>query len=316
MLHCILHVYVDLWLMDYSVYTDTKRTQDNTGRQDERYLRRVVGRSLFLLEGHTDLSLIVLCLKVRNCLHIKNMMMLCLLLSKNANILSMSLLQFKPSLEFHLYDTYWEIIHTTEIVNTSTFVLNDLMSAPCSLVSGRPQESDLPHGQQGAVLWASRNTSGVSHLTIWTLKLFDMQTTLCISHNDRSNCNMTFIIECLHVTGRSLFFSTSTSWNVPVLWCCWSSSVPPHRSETISTYLISCSLQHFCPFYQSNLLSWLYVVVCVQVCVEKCPERHMTLVKAKLSLNAQDRVYYKQFCKEGVDFDKMVHIYIIIKVIL
>ncbi|XP_019133726.2 choline transporter-like protein 2 isoform X1 [Larimichthys crocea] len=42
-----------------------------------------------------------------------------------------------------------------------------------------------------------------------------------------------------------------------------------------------------------------------QVCVEKCPERHMTLVKAKLSLKAEDRVYYKQFCKEGVDFDKM-----------
>ena len=35
-------------------------------------------------------------------------------------------------------------------------------SAP-RLVSGRPQEGDLPHGQQRAVLWAGRHSSGVSH---------------------------------------------------------------------------------------------------------------------------------------------------------
>lgn len=38
-----------------------------------------------------------------------------------------------------------------------------------------------------------------------------------------------------------------------------------------------------------------------QLCVEKCPDKHMTLVKAKLS-NEQE--YYKQYCKEGVDFTK------------
>ncbi|XP_036427411.1 choline transporter-like protein 2 isoform X2 [Colossoma macropomum] len=36
-----------------------------------------------------------------------------------------------------------------------------------------------------------------------------------------------------------------------------------------------------------------------QICVEKCPERFLTLVKAKLSM--KDMQYYSQFCKEGVD---------------
>uniref|UniRef100_A0A665W0G9 Choline transporter-like protein n=1 Tax=Echeneis naucrates TaxID=173247 RepID=A0A665W0G9_ECHNA len=37
-----------------------------------------------------------------------------------------------------------------------------------------------------------------------------------------------------------------------------------------------------------------------QLCVEKCPDRHLTLVKAKLG-SKEDREYYKQFCKDGVD---------------
>lgn len=48
------------------------------------------------------------------------------------------------------------------------------------------------------------------------------------------------------------------------------------------------------------------LLFCVQLCVESCPTRHLTLVKAKLSLNKEDQEYYKQFCKEGVDFSKMV----------
>ncbi|XP_068607309.1 choline transporter-like protein 2 [Brachionichthys hirsutus] len=39
-----------------------------------------------------------------------------------------------------------------------------------------------------------------------------------------------------------------------------------------------------------------------QLCVERCPERHLTLIKAKL--NSNDHDYYQQFCKEGVDFAK------------
>lgn len=42
---------------------------------------------------------------------------------------------------------------------------HDLTSSPRSLVSGGPQEGDLPHRQQGPVLWTSRNASGVSCLT-------------------------------------------------------------------------------------------------------------------------------------------------------
>uniref|UniRef100_A0A8C4H1X7 Choline transporter-like protein n=1 Tax=Dicentrarchus labrax TaxID=13489 RepID=A0A8C4H1X7_DICLA len=40
-----------------------------------------------------------------------------------------------------------------------------------------------------------------------------------------------------------------------------------------------------------------------QLCVESCPDRHLTLVKAKL--NSKDHEYYKQYCKEGVDFAKL-----------
>ncbi|XP_029914512.1 choline transporter-like protein 2 isoform X2 [Myripristis murdjan] len=41
-----------------------------------------------------------------------------------------------------------------------------------------------------------------------------------------------------------------------------------------------------------------------QLCVESCPNRHLTLVKAKLGLSKEDQDYYKQYCKEGVDFSK------------
>ncbi|XP_072319104.1 choline transporter-like protein 2 isoform X1 [Eucyclogobius newberryi] len=38
-----------------------------------------------------------------------------------------------------------------------------------------------------------------------------------------------------------------------------------------------------------------------QLCVEKCPDKHLTLIKAKLM---GEQEYYKQFCKDGVDFSK------------
>ncbi|KAM7010269.1 choline transporter-like protein 2 [Tautogolabrus adspersus] len=40
-----------------------------------------------------------------------------------------------------------------------------------------------------------------------------------------------------------------------------------------------------------------------QLCVESCPDRHLTLVKAKLG-GKEDREYFQQYCKEGVDFAK------------
>uniref|UniRef100_A0A8C2GK18 Choline transporter-like protein n=1 Tax=Cyprinus carpio TaxID=7962 RepID=A0A8C2GK18_CYPCA len=40
-----------------------------------------------------------------------------------------------------------------------------------------------------------------------------------------------------------------------------------------------------------------------QICVERCPNKFMTLVKALLK--EDDREYYKQFCKEGVDMTKV-----------
>ncbi|XP_004538950.1 choline transporter-like protein 2 isoform X2 [Maylandia zebra] len=38
-----------------------------------------------------------------------------------------------------------------------------------------------------------------------------------------------------------------------------------------------------------------------QLCVESCPNRHLTLIKAKVG-NKDDQEYYKKYCKEGVDF--------------
>uniref|UniRef100_A0A7N8Y5A6 Choline transporter-like protein 2 n=1 Tax=Mastacembelus armatus TaxID=205130 RepID=A0A7N8Y5A6_9TELE len=40
-----------------------------------------------------------------------------------------------------------------------------------------------------------------------------------------------------------------------------------------------------------------------QLCVERCPDKHLTLMKAKLGSN-EDRQYYQQYCKEAVDFTK------------
>uniref|UniRef100_A0A672TCE6 Choline transporter-like protein n=1 Tax=Sinocyclocheilus grahami TaxID=75366 RepID=A0A672TCE6_SINGR len=40
-----------------------------------------------------------------------------------------------------------------------------------------------------------------------------------------------------------------------------------------------------------------------QICVERCPDKFMTLLKALQ--NEEDREYYKQFCKEGVDMRKV-----------
>ncbi|XP_044202192.1 choline transporter-like protein 2 isoform X2 [Thunnus albacares] len=41
-----------------------------------------------------------------------------------------------------------------------------------------------------------------------------------------------------------------------------------------------------------------------QLCVESCPDRHLTLLKAMRG-NNEDREYYKRYCKEGVNFSQM-----------
>ncbi|XP_053189399.1 choline transporter-like protein 2 isoform X1 [Scomber japonicus] len=40
-----------------------------------------------------------------------------------------------------------------------------------------------------------------------------------------------------------------------------------------------------------------------QLCIESCPNRHLTLLKAKT--NTEDLEYYSRFCKEGVDIKKL-----------
>ncbi|XP_076871435.1 choline transporter-like protein 2 isoform X2 [Brachyhypopomus gauderio] len=43
-----------------------------------------------------------------------------------------------------------------------------------------------------------------------------------------------------------------------------------------------------------------------QICVEKCPNRFLTLTKAKLSTEATLLQYYSQYCKEGADLSQSV----------
>lgn len=45
--------------------------------------------------------------------------------------------------------------------------------------------------------------------------------------------------------------------------------------------------------------------------MESCPTRHLTLVKAKLG-SKEDREYYKQYCKVGVDFAKLVSVQMVL----
>lgn len=45
--------------------------------------------------------------------------------------------------------------------------------------------------------------------------------------------------------------------------------------------------------------------------MERCPDRHLTLVKAKVG-NKDDHEYYRQYCKEGVDFAKLVRRQIVV----
>lgn len=106
-----------------------------------------------------------------------------------------------------------------------------------------------------------------------SLETFHLHTFLFVPDNDRYYWDFVFgtgqmivFSNCCHTTGRNLFCSTSTSLNVPVLWCCWSSNVPPHRSETISTDL-SFSLKNFLPFTTTKLFIMIvYCFLCPVVC--------------------------------------------------
>lgn len=40
--------------------------------------------------------------------------------------------------------------------------------------------------------------------------------------------------------------------------------------------------------------------------MEKCPDRFLTLVNAKIG-KKEDQDYYRRYCKEGVDFAKSVN---------
>uniref|UniRef100_A0A8C6L605 Choline transporter-like protein n=1 Tax=Nothobranchius furzeri TaxID=105023 RepID=A0A8C6L605_NOTFU len=42
-----------------------------------------------------------------------------------------------------------------------------------------------------------------------------------------------------------------------------------------------------------------------QLCVEKCPDRYLTLIKAKLG-SKEDREYYSGYCKDGVNFTRLI----------
>lgn len=78
-------------------------------------------------------------------------------------------------------------------------------------------------------------------------------------------------------TGRNLSCSTSTSWNVPVLWSCWSSSVPPHRS--VHEALCPCISSHSFEVKYEN---------CALKCGNFCPlSSHTSLTSIGLQFFSQ-----------------------------
>lgn len=79
-------------------------------------------------------------------------------------------------------------------------------------------------------------------------------------------------------------------------------SVSYYSGQKQDLLISSYSLQLLSLFYQSYSLLWLFCMLSffLQLCVERCPDRHLTLIKAKLGSLAE-RKYYEQYCKEGVD---------------
>lgn len=84
--------------------------------------------------------------------------------------------------------------------------------------------------------------------------------------------------------------------------------VPHHAGQEVLLHLFPVTtvlIRHSGCFMTTSCLC----VVCSQLCVEKCPDRYMTLVKAKLG-KKEDHEYYTQYCKEGTNFTKLVNIQI------
>lgn len=61
----------------------------------------------------------------------------------------------------------------------------------------------------------------------------------------------------------------------------------------------------YCYYFHSSHHFLMIVCCCLsQLCIESCPNRHLTLLKAKT--NTEDLEYYSRFCKEGVDIRMLV----------
>ena len=75
-----------------------------------------------------------------------------------------------------------------------------------------------------------------------------------------------------------------------------------HHTGLTQQYL--CAYD-YCYYFHSSHHFLMIVCCCLsQLCIESCPNRHLTLLKAKT--NKEDLEYYSQFCKEGVDIRKLV----------
>lgn len=56
----------------------------------------------------------------------------------------------------------------------------------------------------------------------------------------------------------------------------------------------------------SHIKGFFFFFFIWQICVEQCPTKFMTLVKALQ--DEKERDYYKRFCKEGVDMTKVSYV--------
>uniref|UniRef100_A0A3Q0RJP1 Choline transporter-like protein n=1 Tax=Amphilophus citrinellus TaxID=61819 RepID=A0A3Q0RJP1_AMPCI len=96
----------------------------------------------------------------------------------------------------------------------------------------------------------------------------------------------------------------------PVLFAAWSQGDPRKVIYPTDSKGQFCG-QAGTPLEKKPLLFYFNILKCAsplvllefqcpttQLCVESCPDRHLTLIKAKLG-NNEDRQYYSKYCKEG-----------------
>lgn len=107
--------------------------------------------------------------------------------------------------------------------------------------------------------------------TLW-LRVTDLASTLLlVTFSVFASSDFVLVHYYLPTTGRSHCCSTSTSWSVPAPWCCWSSSVRPHRCEHHSILLlpnIAFVFSFLSPQFENQLFLSFKSHCCAAFCIQ------------------------------------------------